>query len=81
MMKNLLTNRLLTQAAVAVLDAGGTAIEAGAAAKKVLDDSGYQCTPRPSPSARPPPRPSHLLNPRPRLASPALPAWWPQLYS
>mmetsp|Transcript_19362 Transcript_19362/g.48721 ORF Transcript_19362/g.48721 Transcript_19362/m.48721 type:complete len:185 (+) Transcript_19362:19-573(+) len=30
------------KAAVAVLDAGGTAIEAGAAAKKVLDDSGYQ---------------------------------------
>ena len=30
------------QAAVAVLDAGGTAVEAGAAAKKVLDDSGYQ---------------------------------------
>ena len=29
-------------AAAAVLDAGGTAVEAGAAAKKVLDDSGYQ---------------------------------------
>ena len=54
------------QAAVAVLDAGGTAVEAGAAAKKVLDDSGYQCTP--------PPRTSST--PRPRLASPALPAGW-----
>lgn len=30
------------KAAAAVIDAGGTAIEAGAAAKKVLDDSGYQ---------------------------------------
>ena len=30
------------KAAVAVLDAGGTAVEAGAAAKKVLDESGYQ---------------------------------------
>jgi len=29
-------------AAAAVLDAGGTAVEAGAAAKKVIDDSGYQ---------------------------------------
>ena len=29
-------------AAAAVIDAGGTAVEAGAAAKKVLDDSGYQ---------------------------------------
>ena len=29
-------------AAAAVIDAGGTAIEAGAAAKQVLDDSGYQ---------------------------------------
>lgn len=31
-------------AAAAVLDAGGTAVEAGAAAKKVIDDSGYQVT-------------------------------------
>jgi hypothetical protein len=30
------------KAAEAVIDAGGSAIEAGAAAKKVLDDSGYQ---------------------------------------
>ena len=30
------------QAAKAVIDAGGTAVEAGAAAKKALDDSGYQ---------------------------------------
>uniref|UniRef100_A0A7S0EUG5 Uncharacterized protein n=1 Tax=Phaeocystis antarctica TaxID=33657 RepID=A0A7S0EUG5_9EUKA len=30
------------KAAVAVLDAGGTAAEAGAAAKKALDDSGYE---------------------------------------
>lgn len=30
------------KAAAAVLDAGGSAVEAGAAAKKVLDDSGYQ---------------------------------------
>ena len=29
-------------AAQAVIDAGGTAVEAGAAAKKALDDSGYQ---------------------------------------
>ena len=29
-------------AAAAILDAGGTAAEAGAAARKVLDDSGYQ---------------------------------------
>jgi len=29
-------------AAAAVIDAGGTAVEAGAAAKQVLDDSGYQ---------------------------------------
>ena len=42
------------QAAVAVLDAGGTAAEAGAAAKKALDDSGYECTPLP-------PAPPHLL--------------------
>ena len=65
MMKNLLTYYLPTQAAVAVLDAGGTAIEAGAAAKKVLDDSGYQCTPRP------PPAPPALAPPRPP-ASPRL---------
>ena len=60
MMKNSLTYYLLTQAAVAVLDAGGTAIEAGAAAKKVLDDSGYQCTlpalPTPPPARSPGPR-------------------------
>jgi len=56
--------RLLTQAAVAVLDAGGTAIEAGAAAKKVLDDSGYQCTPRP------PPPPPPARSPGPRTSSP-----------
>ena len=49
-----------------MLDAGGTAVEAGAAAKKVLDDSGYQCTPPPRTSSPP----------RPRLASPALPAGW-----
>jgi len=30
------------KAAIAVIDAGGTAVEAGAAAKKALDDSGYQ---------------------------------------
>ena len=30
------------KAAAAVLDAGGSAVEAGAAAKKVIDDSGYQ---------------------------------------
>ena len=30
------------QAAAAVIDAGGTALEAGAAARKVIDDSGYQ---------------------------------------
>ena len=30
------------KAAAAVLDAGGSAVEAGAAAKQVLDDSGYQ---------------------------------------
>ena len=30
------------KAGAAVLDAGGTAVEAGAAAKKALDDSGYQ---------------------------------------
>ena len=54
------------QAAVAVLDAGGTAAEAGAAAKKALDDSGYECTPLP-------PLP-HLLIYRPRLASFVLPA-------
>ena len=63
MMKTLLTYYLLTQAAVAVLDAGGTAVEAGAAAKKVLDDSGYQCTPRPP--APSPPRPAG-----PRTSSP-----------
>jgi hypothetical protein len=61
------------QAAVAVLDAGGTAVEAGAAAKKVLDDSGYQCMP---PRPRPPPPPPPPLISRPRLASPALPACW-----
>lgn len=38
-----------------MLDAGGSAVEAGAAAKKVLDDSGYQCTPPPAPPPRPPP--------------------------
>jgi len=36
------TTEAAEAAAEAVIDAGGTAVEAGAAAKKVLDDSGYQ---------------------------------------
>ena len=38
----LATTDAAEQAAAAVIDAGGSAVEAGAAAKKVLDDSGYQ---------------------------------------
>ena len=36
------TQEAAEKAAESVIDAGGSAIEAGAAAKKVLDDSGYQ---------------------------------------
>ena len=36
------TQQAAEKAAESVIDAGGSAIEAGAAAKKVLDDSGYQ---------------------------------------
>merc|ERR1712185_296593 len=36
------TQEAAEKAAAAVINAGGTASEAGAAAKKALDDSGYQ---------------------------------------
>ena len=36
------TQEAAEKAAAAVIDAGGTAAEAGAAAKKALDDSGYE---------------------------------------